>query len=636
MKDGYYLATYFFINDLAYLTGIELRHDMNMSLWKKDGNKIKLIRYWELERVTGFKQHRKAFYSVEHAKYIINQLLSEFHLSMDDMIEVWGTPQLDTCNDYHSLEDYNEFCYHSICHLFSSMFLDSTIFYQEKILSLAVDGVPDNVLDMNIEDKNYYTACISEKGEIKSMYEAYSPGVHWGFIRDYYNMREGSLMALASASNSVLYDRPLKLIFVHNKDKVAEVIDDVTSLIKYVEALTEKDAGVLFSGFDSAFSEKENKISMVVKEVQKLSLLIMEKNIEHAITDYGLKVEETYLSLSGGFALNCPSNSHIMKKYHFKGFFAPPCVNDSGISLGVALYGFYKKMEGKIEFKFKNAYYGEADNKFTDMIEKYDEYIENISEIDLDKAVEDIIKHPIVWFHGNSEIGPRALGNRSIIADPRNISTKDKLNEIKQRQWWRPVAPIVLEEEVEHWFEDAYPTKFMLHTFQMKEDKKIKIPAVLHVDGSARIQTLNRKDNKELYNLLKVFMDRTGVPILCNTSLNDKGEPIINTLEEMMNFCLRKKIKVAYVNGRRILLKNHETFHIAEVAPRKINFNKFVEEIDQEQVLKRLNPYALNMELLTVYIQNPILYKKVDLRSKESSKLLTGILKLRKGKFHIL
>lgn len=114
MKDGYYLSTYLFINQLAYLADIDLRHDMNLSLWKKEKENITLLRYWELERFTGLKQHRRAFYDTRHAKLVINELLKPLGLSLDDMVEVWGTPQLQTNNTYHSINDYRDFSYHSV------------------------------------------------------------------------------------------------------------------------------------------------------------------------------------------------------------------------------------------------------------------------------------------------------------------------------------------------------------------------------------------------------------------------------------------------------------------------------------------------------------------------------------------
>jgi len=636
MKNGYYLSTYLFINELACLTDIELRHDMNISVWKKDGTKIQLVRYWELERVTGLKQHRKAFYNVEHARRIIEELLGELELSLDDMIQVWGTPELDTCNDYHSIEEHKEFCYHSICHLYSSLLMHTEIFLKDNILAFAVDGIPDNVVDLDIEHKNYYTASVSEKGEIKHMFAAYSPGIHWGYIRDFFNMREGSLMALASACSCKLYNKSLKLILVKNRNQVADVIDDVEILINYVNNLSEKDSGILFNGFDSNFSETENRISMVVKEVQKISELIMEANINNAREKYGIKTEDFFVSLSGGFALNCPVNSYIMKKNRFKGFIAPPCVNDAGISLGMALYYFYKKVGSQIFFEFENAYYGEADNVIKKFIERNQDYIEEIEKYDLDKVVEDITLEPIVWFNAHAEIGPRALGNRSILADPRNFETKATLNKIKQRQWWRPVAPIVLEEKAKYWFENSYPTKYMLHTFQVYNDKKKLVPAISHTDGSARVQTINKKENSVLYQLVKSFDKKTGIPIICNTSLNDKGEPIINTLDEMINFALRKKINIVYANGLRLKLKNHSIFTEKEVASRKIGFENYIKNLDFEAELKRLNPFKIEREMLIVYIQNPKLYDRIDLRRKESIKILERMTQLQRNKFHII
>ena len=156
MKNGYYSSTYFFINDLAHVTGMKLRHDMNMSLWKYwDGN-ISLVKYWELERVTGLKQHYAAFYDKEHAISVINTLLSEFELSIADMEEVWGTPQLHTEKGYCSMDDYPGYAYHSLCHMFGAMLSDTDIFYREDILTIAVDGAPDNVLD-DIDNKYLYS-----------------------------------------------------------------------------------------------------------------------------------------------------------------------------------------------------------------------------------------------------------------------------------------------------------------------------------------------------------------------------------------------------------------------------------------------------------------------------------------------
>lgn len=637
MKNGYYLSTYFFINKLAHITNTELRHDMNMSLWKLDGNKVELVKYWELERVTGIKQHNRAFFDENHAKEVMEQLLGELDLSLDDINEIWGTPEIATVNDYHSLDKYKDYCYHSICHLFSSLLMDTEKFNSEEIISLAVDGAPDNVIDLDIEDKYYYTGAYSKNGEIKGFFPIASPGIHWGFIRDYFHLREGSLMALATASKSELIDHPLETILVTGKDQVSDVIDNVLRLIEYVDQLTEKDEGKLFTGYDPNFSEKDNKISMVVKEVQRVSELIMNANIDSIVEKFDLDTKNVCIALSGGFCLNCPSNSAIMKTYGFKEFIGVPCVNDAGMSMGIALYAFYKKLSNKMEFCFKNAYYGESDTMLDVIQEKYHEFISNVQPMAYETIVKDIEEGPIIWFQGNSEIGPRALGNRSLIADPRNEKAKDRLNIIKQRQWWRPVAPVVMAEHISEWFEDAYESSYMLNTFFIKDEKKKEVPAILHLNQSARVQTVSSDHNKELYNVLNAFYQKTGVPILCNTSLNDRGEPIINTIEELVYFALNKSIKVAYINNYRVEFQDTEhKWTDKGLCKRKIEFNEYLSKEEQETILKEINPFNISGDQLLVYIQNPKLYKKVDLTKKSAVRILDGILKIRKNTFHVV
>jgi carbamoyltransferase len=135
----------------------------------------------------------------------------------------------------------------------------------------------------------------------------------------------------------------------------------------------------------------------------------------------------------------------------------------------------------------------------------------------------------IGWFQGAMEFGPRALGARSILASPLNASMQDRLNDIKDREDFRPVAPVVLEEEASEWFVDARVSPFMLFVFDVKPEKAGRIPAVRHVDGTARVQTINRGQHPLYYDLLKAFQRRTGVPVLVNTSFNVRGEPIVCT-----------------------------------------------------------------------------------------------------------
>ena len=166
-----------------------------------------------------------------------------------------------------------------------------------------------------------------------------------------------------------------------------------------------------------------------------------------------------------------------------------------------------------------------------------------------------MVAGPVAWADGRAEVGPRALGHRSLLADPRRSATKDRLNEVKQRQWWRPVAPIVLEDQVGEWFDGGRRSPSMLETFAVRAERRDQVPAIAHLDGTARVQTLAPSDDEALYRAIQAFSATTGVPMLCNTSLNDKGEPIVATASQALNFCLRKGIGVAYLGGRRVALR---------------------------------------------------------------------------------
>ncbi|MCM1273246.1 MAG: hypothetical protein NC225_02130 [Clostridium sp.] len=615
MRDGYYLSVYLHIDEIAHLYRFHIRHDQNVSLWKKEGSNIKLIHYWELERMTGLKRHCFSFFNREQAEGFLNGLLSRYHLKLEDMEAVFGTPQLDTIHDYHSIVENPTQSYHSIAHLFSALLSDTEKFYTESILAFAVDGGPDTVTDMRVNKKNYYTGCFSDKGNITT-FEAISPGFIWTYARKKLNMREGTLMALATASASELLDEePAPIVRIRRISDLEASNRYVSDLWDKINRLTDKDKGLLFNGFDEHFSEKENKISMLVKEIQKMSLRIMDDNIQNAIRLYDIHTEDCYIALAGGYILNCPTNSYIMNQYQFKGFLAPPCVNDAGLSMGMALYFFYKNME-KVCFKLEDAFYGDDCSDMEAVTEKYGHYIQSCSDMNINQFTEDLEAAPLVWFHGRAEIGPRALGHRSILADCRNSAFKDALNDVKKRQWWRPVAPIVLDDRKEEWFEDAYSSPYMLHTMHVKHDKVKQVPAICHIDKTARVQTVKQGEMPELYGLINAFYEKTGVPMICNTSLNDAGEPIINTMEECMNFALRKRFQVVYMNGKRIQLKNHGDYQVNTPLPRGTG-KFFFGETEIDRLKKKYNPFELPMEVLIFKYLNPEIAKGLDITNSE-------------------
>jgi carbamoyltransferase len=240
------------------------------------------------------------------------------------------------------------------------------------------------------------------------------------------------------------------------------------------------------------------------------------------------------LCLAGGVALNCVMNSRLRDRGPFRNIWVQPAAGDSGTSLGAALWvdllernaiGENVEREYQMDHVFLGPRYSETEiedflrqSKIT--YRRLDHLYDEVAEMLEQGKV-------IAWYQDRMEFGPRALGSRSLLASPIPESMKDRLNFIKSREDFRPVAPVVLEEEAPNWFKDARVSPYMLFIYDVLEDKADKIPTVRHVDGTARIQTINRQQNPAYYDLIKAFQKRTGVPILVNTSLNTLGEPIV-------------------------------------------------------------------------------------------------------------
>ncbi len=233
--------------------------------------------------------------------------------------------------------------------------------------------------------------------------------------------------------------------------------------------------------------------------------------------------------LAGGVTLNCDMNAKILELPFVRNIFIQPAAHDAGCALGAALE-LYSRLGGKIDFVMKHAYWGsEYSNQEIEQILKESKInynkIENIEEVTARLLTEGKI---VGWFQGRMEVGPRALGNRSILAHPSLEYMKDKINrEVKHREMWRPFAPSILEEDAPDYLEGYYPSPFMLLTFKVKEDKRKNLSQAMHVDDTARVQTVNKKTNPRFYKLIENFKRLTGIPAVLNTSFNDKGEPLV-------------------------------------------------------------------------------------------------------------
>ena len=303
------------------------------------------------------------------------------------------------------------------------------------------------------------------------------------------------------------------------------------------------------SGYPSYFEEKPDNYDEIAKQnqyyadiaasIQVVTEQIMVKMANYAYKETGLK----HLCMAGGVALNSVANRKILSETPFEEIYIQPAAGDGGASTGAALYCYHGILGKPRNFVMEHAYWGQehspADTReFLKENNISYELIEDDQKL-IERVVDSIQNGKVIgWHQGRFEWGPRALGNRSILADPRSTEMKDIVNvKIKFREPFRPFAPSILEEKAGEYFdidepEKHYPARFMLYVTDVHEDKRDILPAITHVDGTGRLQTVRKDLNPKYHKLIETFGDATGVPVLLNTSFNLKGEPVVNTPAE--------------------------------------------------------------------------------------------------------
>ena len=265
------------------------------------------------------------------------------------------------------------------------------------------------------------------------------------------------------------------------------------------------------------------------------------------------------LIIAGGCGLNCDWNTKWRETGLFTDVFVPPVANDSGSAIGTAIDAqFHLTGNPKIDWNVYSGLGFITAGSFD--LAPYDVY-ETSYDLIADMLANGLI---VGWVNGKYEIGPRALGNRSILAAPFHESTRVRLNEIKQREQFRPIAPVCLEEDAARWFGCDRPSPFMLYTYRARTDA---LPAVTHVNGTARLQTVSAESNRRLYDLLLAFKARTGYGVLCNTSLNFKGKGFINKITDLAQYALTHNLDGFVVEGRTYILKSSRNYQAYSRTP---------------------------------------------------------------------
>ena len=302
--------------------------------------------------------------------------------------------------------------------------------------------------------------------------------------------------------------------------------------------------------------KKSEPLNQFHKDLAHSAQKVYEEAFLNILHNLYNKYKSDNICIAGGCGMNSVANGKIKNKTKFKNIYIQPAAGDAGGSIGAAFATHFKNSNNKRSFQMKHAYWGTSynDDEILECLNKSNQKIINenctFEKVTSDKTLNSTVAKAIAdgkvvgWFQGRMEWGPRALGNRSILGDPRRSDMKDILNiKIKRRESFRPFAPSILREHVKDWFANDDEVPFMMKVYQIKHEKRNEIPAVTHVDGSGRLQTVYKDTNDKYYNLIKEFYNITNIPILLNTSFNE-NEPIVSSPQEALDCFLRTKMDI--------------------------------------------------------------------------------------------
>jgi len=427
---------------------------------------------------------------------------------------------------------------HHDCHAASSYFVSAF----NKAAVLVVDGIGE------FESTTLYEGKGNRLKKIQSIDFPHSLGFLWEKISKYLGFSEYDaykVMGLASYGNPDTYRAKFKDLVIINNDGTF-TIDD-----KIIQFRNEN-----YSGLESLFglekrSEPIQKVGKINQKYTDLAAALQEVT-EDVVVKLARTLKDKTLAknlcLSGGVALNCVANSKLLEERIFNDVFVQPAANDAGTAIGAAFYIWNQILDKPRSYVFDNASLS-AEFSEEEIKEALDRNGLNYQVIDnTEKKGAKLIAdgNIVAWFQGAMEIGPRALGNRSILCDPRKKDAVTLLNhKVKHREPFRPFCPSVLIDKTSDWFDvrGKLPSlaKYMLTAFNVLDYRRGIIPAVTHIDGTARIQAVEKESNPRYYQLIEEFERLTDVPIVLNTSLNDQ-EPIVCSPQDAVNTFLKTKI----------------------------------------------------------------------------------------------
>ncbi len=358
--------------------------------------------------------------------------------------------------------------------------------------------------------------------------------------------RKADWLALTDRSIGSVYENATRLLGfgTHGQGSLMALAAFGSTTVDVSEFLRADDDGRLHvqeSGlqkkFDNLKQEETQEINQEQMDLASSIQQALEDVVFSMLRENGVENGAKGLCLAGGVALNCRLNQRLLEEFSPVELYVQPAANDAGTALGAALEAWSRKTDEPENVCYGHSYWGPAfdEEEMNSVLARYG--LDYRRSDRLEQECAELLEQGQVlcWFQGRMEFGPRALGARSILADPRKAELKDRVNRIKTRESWRPFGPSVLAGHENDWFEPGLDSNYMLFTLKVNEEKRDRIPAVMHIDGSTRPQVVHRETNERYFDLIDAFFARSGVPMVLNTSFNRRGEPIVCTPQDAVD-----------------------------------------------------------------------------------------------------
>ena len=438
---------------------------------------------------------------------------------------------------------------HHLAHIASAFYCSDL----ESAAGLSVDGSGDFVSTM-------FARCEGKEIEIlERVFVPHSLGAFYTMICDFIGYQsygdEGKVMGLAALGEPTFLDQVRRIVVPHRNGFRLD-LDYFVPMgsnmgIEVTEAGVVKQPTMFSQKMTDLFGTPREPRTEITQRDMNLAFAVQARYEEiffHIANKLAGMVPTDKLAMAGGCALNSVANGKLFDETPFRKTWIQPAAGDEGLSLGAALYCWHSVLGHEREREMTDSYLGPGfrEAQLQGALDGAGLRYERLERTALlDRTSRALADHKVVgWFQGRMEWGPRALGNRSILAHPGSEGMKDVLNaRIKHRESFRPFAPAILEEYLDEYFEHDHPSPFMLHVYKIRPEKRESLAAVTHVDGTGRLQTVSRKENPLYYDLIDSFRRNTGIPVLLNTSFNE-NEPIVCTPVEAVDCFVRTRMDV--------------------------------------------------------------------------------------------